>query len=59
MYHLIDVYLQQVEDGIQFAQDGKMPFAPSQIVQTAYRVINNIGMYSLPLKECIRKRAAD
>ena len=31
----IDVYFQRVEDAIQFSQDGKAPFTPAQIVQTA------------------------
>ena len=34
----IGVYFKQVEDVIQFAQDGKTFFTPAQIVQTAYHV---------------------
>ena len=43
----IDVYLQQVEGSIQFAQHGKMPFTPSHILQTAYHAVNKTGIYSL------------
>ena len=40
---LIGVYLQRVEDAIQFAQDRKTPFTPAQIVQTAYHAVNKVS----------------
>ena len=39
----IDVYLQQVEDAIQFSQDRNTPFTPAQIVQTAYHAVKKKG----------------
>ena len=47
---LLDVYFQRVEDVIQFAQDGKMPLTPTQIVQTAYHAVNKTDIYYLALK---------
>ena len=55
----IDVYFQRVEDAIQFAQDGKTPFTPAQIVQTEYHAINMTGSYYLELKEWREKVTAD
>ena len=39
----IDVYFQQVEDAIQFAQVGKTPFTPEKNVQTVYHAVNKTG----------------
>ena len=55
----IDVYLLQVEDAIQFAQEGKTPFTPAQIVQTEYHAVNKTGLYYLALKERNKKAMAD
>ena len=52
----IYVYLQRVEDAIQFLQDWKTPFTPSHIVQTSYYAVNKTGLYYLALKECHKKR---
>ena len=54
-----DVYFQQVEDAIQFAQDGETPFTSAQIMQAAYHAINKTGLYSLKLKEWIKKATAE
>ena len=51
----IDVYFQQVEDAIQFAQDRKTPFTPAQIVHTEYHTVNKTELYSLALKEWCKK----
>ena len=40
----IDVYLQRVEDVIQFSMDRNMLFTSAQIVQMAYHVINKTGL---------------
>ena len=50
MYLPIDIYFKQVEDTIQFSQDGKTPFTKVQIVQTAYHAINKTGLYSIALR---------
>ena len=55
----IDVYFQWVEDAIHFAQDGKMPFTPAKIVQTAYHAVNKTGLYSLEIEEWRNKVTAD
>ena len=59
MGRLIYVYFQRVEDAIQFEQDGKTPFTPAQIVQTAYHAVNKIGLYYLALKEWRKKAMAE
>ena len=59
MDRLIDVYLQRVEDSIQFAQDGKTPFTPAQIVHMEYHAVNKTGIYSFALKEWRKKAMAD
>ena len=41
----IDLYLQRLEDAIQFSQDGKTLFTPEKIVQTAYHAVNKTGLY--------------
>ena len=46
----IYVYLQQVEDAIQFAQGSQTMFTPAQMVQTSYHTLNKTGIYSLALK---------
>ena len=46
----IDVYFRRVEEAIQLAQYGKMPFTPEKIVQASYHTVNNTGLYSLSLK---------
>ena len=51
----IDIYLQQVEDIIQFSQDGKTPFTSAQTAQTSYHAIKNTGIYSLVFKEWRKK----
>ena len=48
--HLINVYLQWVEDSIHLAQDWKKPFTLSQILHMTYHTINKTG---------IKKEAAD
>ena len=55
----IYVYLQRVEDAIQFAQDRKTPLTLSKIVQTAHHSINKTGLYTLELKEWRKKATKD
>jgi hypothetical protein len=35
----IDIYFQIIDDCVQFATDGQVPFTPTQIVQTAYHAV--------------------
>ena len=44
---------------IQFAQYGKTPFTPAQIVQTAYHAVNKTGLYYLTLKYWRKKATVD
>jgi hypothetical protein len=55
----IDVYFQTIDDCVQFATDGKVPFTASQIVQTAYHAISKSGLYNDACKEWRRKPAAN
>ena len=48
-----------MEDAIQFAQDGKTPFTPVQIVKMTYHAVNKTRLYSLSLKEWNKKVVAD
>jgi hypothetical protein len=47
----IDVYFQNIDDCIQFAADGQVPFTALQIVQTAYHAISKSGLYNDACKE--------
>jgi hypothetical protein len=55
----IDVYFQNIDDCIQFATDGQVPFTALQIVQTAYHAISKSGLYNDACKEWRRKPLAD
>jgi hypothetical protein len=47
----IDVYFQTIDDCVQFATDGQVPFTALQIVQTAYHAISKSGLYNDTCKE--------
>jgi hypothetical protein len=55
----IDVYFQNIDDCIQFATDGQVPFTALQIVQTAYHAISKSGLYNDACKERRRKPLAE
>jgi hypothetical protein len=42
----IGVYFQTIDDCVQFATDGQVPFTALQIVQTAYHAISKSGLYN-------------
>jgi hypothetical protein len=55
----IDVYFQTIDDCVQFATDGQVPFTPTQIVQTAYHAVSKSGLYNDACKEWHRKPVAN
>jgi hypothetical protein len=55
----IDVYFQNIDDCVQFATDGQVPFTALQIVQTAYHAISKSGLYNDACKEWRRKPIVD
>jgi DNA anti-recombination protein RmuC len=55
----IDIYFQTIDDCVQFATDGQVPFTPTQVVQTAYHVVSRSGIYNEACKEWRRKPLAD
>jgi hypothetical protein len=55
----IDIYFQNIDDCVQFATDGQVPFTPHQIVQTASHAISKSGMYNDTCKEWQRKPIAE
>jgi uncharacterized protein (DUF433 family) len=55
----IDVYFQQINDCIQYADDGKVAFTTDQILQTTYHAISTSGFYNNACKEWRKKPAAD
>jgi hypothetical protein len=55
----IDIYFQIIDDRIQFATNGQVPFTPTQIVQTAYHAVSKSGIYNDACKEWQRKPVAE
>jgi hypothetical protein len=56
----IDVYFQTIDDCVQFATDGQVPFMALQIVhQTAYHAISKSGLYNDACKGWRRKPVAN
>jgi hypothetical protein len=55
----IDIYFQTIDDCVQFATDGQVPFTPTQIVQTAYHAISKSGIYNDVCKEWRQKHVAN
>jgi hypothetical protein len=53
--HLID----QVEDTMELADAGDQPFSPNQVVNTAYTLVFNTGLYFDECKEWDKKPTAD
>ena len=55
----IETFFDQVEDAVEFASAGNAPFTPVQVVNTAYNVIFNTGMFTDDCKIWKRKPAAN
>jgi hypothetical protein len=55
----IDMYFQTIDDCVQFATDGQVPFTTNQIVQTAYHAISKSGLYNDACKEWHRRPVAN
>ena len=53
-----ETVIAQIEDCIEFAQDGGDPISPAQILNAAYTLVFNSGAYFEDLKEWDRKPAA-
>lgn len=46
----VEILIKQIDDAVQFATDGKVPYSDLQIVQTAYSLVFGTGMYFDDLK---------
>ena len=55
----IDVFFKQIDDWIQYADDGEVPFTPLQILQTTYNALSTCGHYNDACKIWRKKPAAD
>jgi hypothetical protein len=55
----IDIYFQTINDCVQFATDGQVPFTATQIVQTAYHTVSKSGLYNNACKEWRRRPIAN
>jgi hypothetical protein len=42
----IDIFFQRIDDCINYADDGQVPFTPEQILQTAYHAVSTSGYYT-------------
>ena len=54
----IDVFFKRIDDCIQYADDGEVPFTPEQILQTAYHAMSTSGHYNDACKIWRKKTAA-
>lgn len=54
----IDMYFKRIDDCIQYAADGNVPFTAHQILQTTYHAVSTSGQYSEACKEWRRRPAA-
>jgi hypothetical protein len=55
----IDIYFQTIDDCVQFATDGQVPFTANQIVQTSYHTVSKSGLYNDACEEWRRCTAAN
>jgi hypothetical protein len=55
----IDIYFQTIDDCVQFATDGQVPFTANQIVQTSYHAVSKSGLYNDACKEWRRQTVAN
>jgi len=55
----IDVFFKRIDDCIQYADDGEVPFTPMQILQTTYNAMSTSGHYNDACKIWRKKPAAD
>ena len=51
----IDVFFQRIDDAVQYADDGKIPFTAKKILQTAFHSVNDTGLYWEACKEWRQK----
>lgn len=47
----IDMYFKRIDDAIEYADDGDVPFTGEQILQTAYHAVSVCGLYKDACKE--------
>jgi hypothetical protein len=55
----IDIYFQTIDNCVQFATDGQVPFTATQIVQPAYHAVSKSGLYNDACKEWWRRSIAN
>jgi uncharacterized protein (DUF433 family) len=51
----IDLYFKRIDDCIQYADDGQVPFTNDQILQTTYHAVSTSGYYTEACKEWRRR----
>jgi hypothetical protein len=51
----IDIYFKRIDDCIQYADDGHVPFTIHQILQTTYHAVSTSGYYNEACKEWRRR----
>ena len=54
----IDIFFKRIDDCIQYADGGEVPFTPEQIVQTTYHAVSTSGHYTDTCKIWRKKAAA-
>ena len=55
----IEVFFDQIEDAVDFADAAKCPYTPEQVTTTAFQLFNKTGMYQDDCKLWKRKAATD
>ena len=53
----IDIFFKRIDDCIQYADDGEVPFTPEQILQTTYHAVSTCGHYTDACKIWRKKQA--
>ena len=55
----IEVLFDQIEDGIEFAENASDPYTATKILRIAYNVIYKTGQFNLECYKCAQKAARD
>ena len=53
----IDVFIKRIDDCIQYADDGEVPFMPEQMLQTVYHAVSTSSHYNHACKIWRKKSA--
>eukprot|EP00957_Ditylum_brightwellii_P107248 8183394-Ditylum_brightwellii.AAC.1 len=55
----IDAYFTRIEDCVQYAMDGKLPFSADQVMNAATFAVQKTGMFQEALRKWKAKLPAD